>query len=122
MLKHTLTILLIFKIQKSMTKLDRFMKTQKNILNKSDRQSFKRPSKCQVCGETRHVNGCVNRKLLGSVNMIAEETRQVTARGWFLDYRATLHVCNTRDKFVTYHQVRDGNKVVMSNGERSNKI
>ncbi|KAJ9562187.1 LOW QUALITY PROTEIN: hypothetical protein OSB04_007347 [Centaurea solstitialis] len=39
--------------------------------------------------------------------------------GWFLDIGATVHVCDSRDKFVEYHELHDGRQVTVANRNRA---
>ena len=50
--------------------------------------------------------------------MLATVARIPGANGWYLDSGATVHVCDSRDKFVDYHKVT-GKQVVMANRDRA---
>ncbi|KAJ9542943.1 LOW QUALITY PROTEIN: hypothetical protein OSB04_029449 [Centaurea solstitialis] len=42
-----------------------------------------------------------------------------TKGGWYFDTGAMVHVCNSRDKYVEYHEVHDGKQVTMVNKNRT---
>ncbi|KAJ9561022.1 hypothetical protein OSB04_006182 [Centaurea solstitialis] len=104
--------------------------------------SSKRNGKCHVCGETGHyARECKQRKSgtpgvanavteIGDLvaNLSMEEidmlavpgTLLMAARGgWFLDTGATVHVCDSRAKFVEYHELHDGRQVTVANRNRA---
>ncbi|PWA42899.1 Copia-like retrotransposon [Artemisia annua] len=56
--------------------------------------------------------------VVGKISMLATVARIPGANGWYLDSGATVHVCDSRDKFVDYHKVT-GKQVVMANSDRA---
>ncbi|GJT25703.1 retrovirus-related pol polyprotein from transposon TNT 1-94 [Tanacetum coccineum] len=50
--------------------------------------------------------------------MMATVTRNPSANRCYLDSRATVHVCDSRDKFVDYQKVT-GKQVIMANNDRA---
>ncbi|KAJ9542802.1 hypothetical protein OSB04_029308 [Centaurea solstitialis] len=42
-----------------------------------------------------------------------------TKGGWYFDTGAMVHVCNSRDNYVEYHEVHDGKQVTMVNKNRT---
>nr|KAJ0197577.1 hypothetical protein LSAT_V11C700367030 [Lactuca sativa] len=107
------------------------------------KQSFKKPSHqnpnskpkrtgpCYVYGEIGHyARECkitnqdrlhmqpssVN---LGEILMISSLTREICARGWFVDIGATVNICGHRENFRTYRVMPHGTVVICANGHRA---
>ncbi|KAJ9561508.1 hypothetical protein OSB04_006668 [Centaurea solstitialis] len=92
----------------------------------SGQGNIKRNGKCHVCGETWHyARECKLRKSWTSetanaiaeiedlvANLRLEEIDMLVVNG------ATVHVCDSRDKFVEYHEVHDGKQVTVANKDR----
>ncbi|XP_024990724.1 uncharacterized protein LOC112525010 [Cynara cardunculus var. scolymus] len=116
----------------------------KPVMNANNVQKYKRVGRCHVCGETRHyARECKDRKSTTStansvegiqhlvanlhmeeIDMISEaSTRIVAARGgWYLDYGSTIHVCDSRSKFVEHGPVRNGKQVIVANNGRTDIV
>ncbi|GJT53730.1 retrovirus-related pol polyprotein from transposon TNT 1-94, partial [Tanacetum coccineum] len=56
------------------------------------------------------------KSVVGHISAIV--TRNPCANGWYLDSGATVHVCDSRDKFVDYQKVT-GKQVIMANSDRA---
>ncbi|GKD36146.1 retrovirus-related pol polyprotein from transposon TNT 1-94, partial [Tanacetum coccineum] len=56
------------------------------------------------------------KSVVGHISAIV--TRNPSANGWYLDSGATVHVCDSRDKFVDYQKVT-GKQVIMANSDRA---
>ncbi|GJY41386.1 retrovirus-related pol polyprotein from transposon TNT 1-94 [Tanacetum coccineum] len=56
------------------------------------------------------------KSVVGHISAIV--TRNPSANGWYLDSGATVHVCDSRDKFVDYQKVT-GKQVIMANIDRA---
>ncbi|GJV17396.1 retrovirus-related pol polyprotein from transposon TNT 1-94 [Tanacetum coccineum] len=55
------------------------------------------------------------KSVVGHISAIV--TRNPSANGWYLDSGATVHVCDSRDKFVDYQKVT-GKQVIMANSDK----
>ncbi|GJX43983.1 retrovirus-related pol polyprotein from transposon TNT 1-94 [Tanacetum coccineum] len=58
------------------------------------------------------------KSVVGHISMMATVTRNPSANGWYLDSGVTVHVCDSRDKFVDYQKVT-GKQVIMANSDRA---
>ncbi|KAJ9538888.1 LOW QUALITY PROTEIN: hypothetical protein OSB04_031621 [Centaurea solstitialis] len=108
----------------------------------SSQGNMKRNGKCHVCRETGHyARECKMRKFGTSetistvdeienlvANLSPEEIDMLTVNGsvvlaarggWYFDIRATVHVCDYKDKFFEYHEVHDGKQVTVANRNRA---
>ena len=109
-----------------------------NHQQKNPNSKPKRAGPCHVCGEIGHyARECKDRKSgpgahaveqvtdmvasvnLGEINMISSMTRARTARGWFVDTGATMHVCGHRGSFHTYQPAAPGTVVFCADGHRA---
>ncbi|KAJ9545321.1 hypothetical protein OSB04_025028 [Centaurea solstitialis] len=111
----------------------------------SSQRNIKRIGNCHVCGETRHyAKECTMRKSgtsgtisavdeienlvtnlsLEEIDMLAVNGSVVLAAkgGWYFDTRATIHVCDFRDKFVEYHEVHYGKQETVANRNRADVV
>nr|KAJ0185273.1 hypothetical protein LSAT_V11C900468360 [Lactuca sativa] len=98
---------------------------------------LKRAGPCHICREIRHyARECKDRKSglvahtvkqvtdmvanvnLGEIFMISSLTRAICARGWFIDTRATVHVCGQRESFHTHRPMPTGMVVVCADGHK----
>ncbi|CAI9269464.1 unnamed protein product [Lactuca saligna] len=98
----------------------------------------KRAGPWHVCGEIGHyARECKDRKSipvahavekvtdmvasvnLGEIFMISSLTREICARGWFVDTGAIVHVCGQRESFRTYQPMPHGMVVVCAYGHRA---
>ncbi|KAJ9565483.1 hypothetical protein OSB04_001449 [Centaurea solstitialis] len=111
------------------------------------KKDFKRNGKCHVCGETGHyARECKQRKsgpsggpsaatnavgdigaLVANLTMDEINMMNVTPQAhlvnqdkdsWYLDTRATAHVCDDKSKFVNYQEIH-GKQVSTANGGRA---
>ncbi|KAJ9567146.1 hypothetical protein OSB04_003112 [Centaurea solstitialis] len=116
-------------------------RVHKKTFQKAGQGDIKRNEKCHVCGETWHyARECKMRKSKTSettsavveikdlvANLSLEEIKMLVVNGsmvlaargsWYFDTGATVHVCDSRDKFVEYHEVHDGKQVIVANRNR----
>ncbi|KAJ9552974.1 hypothetical protein OSB04_017019 [Centaurea solstitialis] len=75
----------------------------------------------EIANAVAEIEDLVANMSLEEIDMLVVNGSMVLpARGgWYFDTRATVHVCDSRDKFFEYHEVHDGKQVNVVNKNRA---
>ena len=118
-------------------KFQKFKGKKITKLNKPKGKDFKKiKGSCWVCGKPGHkAQECRHRKdqnvtrtnqahmheVDDNLVVVVTETNLVSnVKGWWIDTRATRHICGDKNLFSKYKQIDDGENLYMGNSSTSN--